>query len=96
MPKPGDLRRRHIDLSSDDAAAPPPLVAWSIVTRTVEESNAGVLNIPPDEMHPCIVQVIALLGNAVYGLRNATDQHSFIKAYEQVVSDYQQQKYRIL
>lgn len=94
MPKPGDLRRRHIDAESEAGEAPAPLVAWSIVTRTVEDSNAGVVR-ENGELHPCIVQVIAQLGSAVYGLRNTTDQIAFIKTYEQVVSAYQQQKYKI-
>lgn len=94
MPKPGDLRRRYLDEVSTEGDPPPPLVAWSIVTRTVEDSNAGVT---PDtsELHPCIVQLITQLGSAVYGLRNATDQVAFMKTYEQVISAYQQQKYKI-
>jgi hypothetical protein len=94
MPKPGDLRRRHLDQVSTEGDPPSSLVAWSLVTRTVEDSNAGVT---PDtsELHPCIVQLISQLGNAVYGLRNSTDQVAFMKTYEQVVSAYQQQKYKI-
>ncbi len=94
MPKAGDLRRRHLDSVSTEGDPPAPLVAWSLVTRTVEDSNAGVT---PDttELHPCIVQLISQLGSAVYGLRNATDQVAFMKTYEQVVSAYQQQKYKI-
>lgn len=94
MPKPGDLRRRHLDTVSGEEDPPPPLVAWSLVTRTVEESNSGVT---PDtsKLHPCIVQVINQLGSAVYGLRNTTDQIAFMKTYEQVVLAHQQQKYKI-
>jgi hypothetical protein len=94
MPKPGDLRRRHIDSVSQEGEPPPPLVAWSAVMRTVEDSNAGVTQ-DTQKLHPCIVQVISELGSAVYGLRNTTDQIAFIKAYEQVVSAHQQQKYKI-
>lgn len=94
MPKPGDLRRRHLDTVSGEGDPPPPLVAWSVVTRTVEDSNAGVTT-DTTKLHPCIVQVINQLGSAVYGLRNATDQVAFMKTYEQVVSAYQQQKYKI-
>lgn len=95
MPKPGDLRRRYLDQTSNEGDPPPPLVAWSIVTRLVEDTNAGVTNVTSD-VHTCIVQLIAQLGSAVYGLRNATDQVAFMKTYEQVVSAYQQQKYKIL
>lgn len=94
MPKAGDLRRRYLDQQSTEGDPPPPLVAWSIVTRTVEDSNAGVAADTSD-LHPCIVQLITQLGSAVYGLRNATDQVAFMKTYEQVVSAYQQQKYKI-
>lgn len=94
LPKPGDLRRRHLDSVSESGEPPSPLVAWSAVTTTVADSNSGVT---PDtsKLHPCVLQVISDLGSAVYGLRNATDQVAFMKAYEQVVSSYQQQKYKI-
>ena len=94
LAKPGDLRRRHLDSVSTVGEPPPPLVAWSLVTRTVEDSNAGVTQ-DTSKLHPCILQVISDLGNAVYGLRSTTDQVAFMKAYEQVVLSYQQQKYKI-
>lgn len=94
LPKPGELRRRHLDATSVVGEPPPPLVAWSLVTRTVEDSNAGVTS-DTSILHPCIVQVISNLGSAVYSLRSTTDQVAFMKAYEQVVLAHQQQKYKI-
>ena len=56
LPKPGDLRRRHLDNTSEAGEPPSPLAAWSIVTTTVADSNAGVTT-DTSELHPCIVQI---------------------------------------
>lgn len=94
MPKPGDLRRRHIDATSTVGETPSPLAAWGIVLRQITSANSGVAS-GAGPLHPCIVQVMEELGDTLYQLHSTTDQINFIKAYEQVVSEFQAQKYKI-
>jgi hypothetical protein len=94
MPKPGDIRRAYINTHNKVGEAPPPLAAWATLIGQIKLANSGL----PIEMglHPCLVKTMELLGDTVYGLHNTTDQINFIKTYEQVVLEFQQQKYKIL
>ena len=40
-------------------------------------------------------KVVELLGDTAYQLHNTTDQINFIKTYEQVVLEFQQQKFKV-
>lgn len=93
MPKPGDMRRAYINSQNKVGDAPAPLVAWATLVGQIKLANSG-LAITHD-FHPCIAKVIELLGETAYQLHSTTDQIQFIKTYEQVVSEYQQQKYKI-
>lgn len=92
-PTPGDIRRAYINSQNKVGDPPPPLVAWSTLIGQIKLANSGL----PIEMglHPCIAKVVELLGDTAYQLHNTTDQINFIKTYEQVVTEFQQQKFKI-
>lgn len=93
MPKPGDIRRAYINSQNKVGDPPPPLAAWATLIGQIKLANSGL----PIEMglHPCIAKVVELLGETAYQLHNTTDQINFIKTYEQVVAEFQQQKFKI-
>lgn len=93
MPKAGDLRRAYIDSQTTVGETPAPLVAWGIVLRQIKLANSGVGF--ETKLHPCIVKTMELLKETLYTLHSTTDQINFIKVYDQVVSDFQAQKYKI-
>lgn len=92
-PTPGDIRRGYINTHNKIGEPPPALAAWSTLIGQIKLANSGL----PIEMglHPCLARVVELLGDTVYQLHNTTDQINFIKTYEQVVSEFQQQKFKI-
>lgn len=93
MPKAGDIRRAYINTHNKIGEPPPALAAWSTLIGQIKLANSGL---PIDTVvHPCLSRVIELLGDTVYQLHNTTDQINFIKTYEQVVSEFQQQKFKI-
>lgn len=93
MPKPGDLRRAYINSQTKVGDAPAPLVAWATIIGQIKLANSGLpINVG---LHPCVAKVIEVLGDTAYQLHSTTDQIQFIKTYEQVVAEYQQQKFKI-
>ncbi len=93
-PTPGDIRRGYINTHNKIGEPPPALAAWATLIGQIKLANSGL----PIEMglHPCLAKVVELLGDTVYQLHNTTDQINFIKTYEQVVLEFQQQKFKIL
>jgi len=93
-PTPGDIRRGYINTHNKIGEPPPALAAWATLIGQIKLANSGL----PIEMglHPCLAKVVELLGDTVYKLHNTTDQINFIKTYEQVVLEFQQQKFKIL
>lgn len=93
MPKPGDLRRAYINSQTKVGDAPSPLVAWATLISQIKLANSGLpINMG---LHPCISKVVDMLGETAHQLHSTTDQIQFLKTYEQVVADYQQQKFKI-
>ena len=73
--------------------APTPLVAWATLIGQIKLANSGLaIN---QGLHPCIAKVVEMLGETAHQLHSTTDQIQFLKTYEQVVADYQQQKFKI-
>lgn len=92
-PTPGDIRRSYINTHNKIGEPPPALAAWATLIGQIKLANSGL----PIELglHPCLAKVVELLGDTAYQLHNTTDQINFIKTYEQVVSEFQQQKFKI-
>lgn len=92
-PTPGDLRRAYINSQNKVGNPPPALVAWTTLIRQIKLANSGLaIN---EEVHPCIAQTLEMLGETAYQLHSTTDQINFVKAYDQIVSEYQIQKFGI-
>lgn len=94
MPTPGEIRRRCVDEAVTVAETPTPLAAWGIVLRQISLANSGMAT-STEDLHPCILRVMEVIGAGLYELQGKTDQFQFMRTYEQIVSEYQQQKYKI-
>ena len=93
MPRPGDIRRSAIDYQTKVPKHLDGYSCWGIFQTIVREVNSGVqTNVPKPE---ALVKTLKQLGDAAYGMHTNGDREVFIKVYDRIVEELEQEKYAI-
>ena len=93
MPRPGDVRRAVIDYRTKVPKHLDGYSSWGIFQTIVREVNSGVqTNVPKPE---ALVKTLKQLGDAAYGMHTNGDREVFIKVYDRIVEEIEQEKYAI-
>lgn len=92
-PRPGTLRKKVIDRTDPDGAAPSPSEAWSqLRANTVAATNGGEVK----PLHPLVRLTVQKLGtSSEHALYSNGDREMFIKAYEAQMNLAEADRYKI-
>jgi hypothetical protein len=91
MPKVMDIRRAAINTRTNVPPPPLPNLAWATFLTLIKNANNGMHN--PIEIHECLRETIAGLGDAAYTMHNQYDQKRFEAVYEECVRQYNRKQY---
>ncbi len=93
MPRPGDVRRLTIDTTTKVAPFLDAYSSWGIFQGVVKSVNSGVqTNVVKSE---ALIKTLQQLGDTAYGMHTNGDREVFVKVYENIVSQLEQNKYSI-
>jgi len=82
-PRPGAIRRRVIDLTDPDGAAPTSAEAWAQFQRNLNSATSGTDFIP---LHPLVAKAVNQIGaTAERGMHTNGDRDMFIRVYDETV-----------
>lgn len=93
MPRPGELRRLTIDMTTKIPPFDDPYVAWGKWMTLTQEVNSGM---PPSiEVSEALAKTVQALGQASYNMHTNSDREVFCKTYNRIVGELEQAKYEV-
>lgn len=93
MPRPGELRRVTIDMTTKIPPFDDPYVAWGKWITLTQEVNSG--RPPSIEVSEALSKTVQALGQASYNMHTNSDREVFCKTYSKVVSELEESKYSV-
>lgn len=93
MPRPGDVRRAVIDYQTKVPTHLDGYSSWGTFQTIVREVNSGVQT----NIHKpiALIKTLQQLGDAAYGMHTNGDRDVFIRVYDKIVLELEQEKYAI-
>lgn len=91
MPRPGEVRRRAIDMTMGEDSFPEPATAWGILQAMRKATEGGQFY--EGERPEPLMQTIELLGSSAFDMHTNGDRETFVRVYSKVIEKAQQKKY---
>ena len=93
QPRPGTLRKKVIDNGDPHGAVPTAFEAWTQYRSKVIAAASGAEAIP---LHPLVRATVDKLGtSSEHALHTNGDRDMFMKAYESMMNQAEENRYRI-
>jgi hypothetical protein len=97
MPRPGDVRRRTIDMQQNICQQLDVYEAWSIFQSVIKNANSGLqteIDRRPDE---CLAlrKTIKTFGESAFSMHTNGDREAFIRVYEKTAKDIDEERYSV-
>jgi hypothetical protein len=92
MPRPGEVRRKTIDMLDGGGRHPDGATAWGILQSMRKATEGGQFY--EGDKPEALLEAIKLLGASVYDLHTNGDRETFLRVYNKVVEKLEQKKYK--
>lgn len=92
LPRPGEVRRRAIDMTTGGEKHPDAATAWGILQAMRKATEGGQFY--QGERPEAMIETMSLLGGSANDLHTNGDRETFVRVYNKVVEKLEQKKYK--
>jgi hypothetical protein len=92
LPRPGEVRRKAIDMTTAGEGFPDAATAWGILQAMRKATESGQFY-EGDRPEP-LMDTMSLLGASAYDLHTNGDRETFVRVYNKTVEKLEQKKYK--
>ncbi len=92
LPRPGEVRRRAIDMTTGGEKHPDAATSWGILQSMRKATEGGQFY--QGERPEAMIETMSLLGASANDLHTNGDRETFVRVYNKVVEKLEQKKYK--
>lgn len=92
LPRPGEVRRKAIDMVTGGESHPDAATAWGILQSMRKATEGGQFY--EGERPQALLDTISLLGSSAYDLHTNGDRETFVRVYNKTIEKLEQKKYK--
>lgn len=92
LPRPGEIRRKAIDMTTAGESHPDAATCWGILQAMRKATEGGQFY--EGERPQALIETMSLLGASANDLHTNGDRETFVRVYNKTVEKLQQKKYK--